>query len=204
MSNLSKKNLCSAPGPQPAAGLWRAAQDGVALIIVLILLLVITLLGLGAVRGTTVMQRITGNFYDRSVAFQAAEAGLQAAAQALPTTSVVIARTCGAGGVTCLANPFADSTLPSAGIQTVAAGSGSGQFTTAANAAGSPQYVIENMGNWPDPDSATGYNQTSNSLQYGSHGSSATVVYYRITARSGDPAAVGDRAVVTLQAVYKQ
>jgi type IV pilus assembly protein PilX len=172
---------------------------------VLVLLLVITLLGLGAVRGTTIMQRITGNFYDRSVAFQAAEAGLQAAAQVLPTTAVVIARTCGAGGVVCKANPFTDSSLPSGSIQSVATGSASGQFTVAANAAAGaqPQYVIENMGNWPDPTSATGYGQTANSLQYGSHGHSATVVYYRITARSGDPAVVGDRAVVTLQAMYK-
>jgi type IV pilus assembly protein PilX len=198
MNPMSAQPRNCSPPPAPSA------QRGIALIIVMILLVVVTLLGLGAVRGTTIMQRITGNFYDRSVAFQAAEAALQSAAQALTTTSVVIARTCGAGGVTCKANPFTDSTLASSSIQTVSTGSGAGQFTIGANAAASPQYVIENMGNWPDPDSATGYNQTANSLQYGSHGSSATVVYYRITARSGNPSTVGDRAVVTLQAMYKQ
>jgi type IV pilus assembly protein PilX len=69
--------------------------------------------------------------------------------------------------------------------------------------------VIENMGNWYDPDTDTGYNQTANSHQYGAQGTSTTAVYYRVTARSEDPASASssgtaDRAVVTLQAVIKQ
>jgi len=186
-------------------------QRGIALIVTLVLLVVVTLLGLGAVRGTTIMQRITGNFYDRSVAFQAAEAGLQAAAQKLSNSTAVIARTCAAGGVACAANPFTDSTLSSTNYQSVASGAASGQFTMAANAAVSssgtiapPQYVIEYMGLWPDYSSSNGYNQTANSNAYGNHNPSIMVPYYRITSRSADPSVVGDRAVVTLQAMYKQ
>lgn len=178
-------------------------QRGVALAVVLIILIVITLLGLGAIRGTTILQRITGNFYDRSIAFQAAEAGLLAASQSLSTTSL-IARNCGAGGVVCAANPFTDTTLPTGSIHSVTTGNGSGLFTIGANAASQPQFVIENMGTWADPNGTTGFNQTANSFQYGANGTSSTAVYYRITARSGDPAVVGDRAVVTLQAMYKQ
>jgi type IV pilus assembly protein PilX len=60
------------------------------------------------------------------------------------------------------------------------------------------------MGNWADASSSTGFNQSANSNQYGSQGKSTTSVYYRITARSGDPAKVGDRGVVVLQAMVKQ
>lgn len=177
-------------------------QRGIALIFALILLVVITLLGLGAMRGTTVMQRIMSNFYDREIAFQGAEAGLIAGAQALAGGTGTIARNCGQGGVACTSNPFSD--LPAGSIQTVATGTGNSLFTIALNAAAQPQYVIENMGTWPDPSSSTGFGQTANAAQYGAQGATTTAVYYRITARSGDPAAIGDRAVVTLQAMYKQ
>lgn len=178
----------------------RTAQRGMALAVALILLIVITLLGLAAIRGTTTQQRMTANFYDREVAFQNAEAGLRAAAAALTGSTAVIARNCGQGGVTCLANPFTDATLPANKIQTVAAAA----YTAGSTAASQPQYVIENMGSYPDPDSSTGFNQSANAAQYGAQGSTTTAIYYRITARSGDPATIGDRAVVTLQTMYKQ
>lgn len=178
----------------------RAAQRGMALAVALILLIVITLLGLAAIRGTTTQQRMTANFYDREVAFQNAEAGLRAAAAALTGNAAVIARNCGQGGVTCLANPFADAALPANKIQTVA----SAAYAAGSAAASQPQYAIENMGSYPDPDSSTGFNQSANAAQYGAQGSTTTAIYYRITARSGDPATIGDRAVVTLQTMYKQ
>src|SRR3546814_12700111 len=54
-----------------------AQQRGVALVIVLILLLVMTLLGLASMRGTLLEERMSGNLFDRSLAFQAAEAALR-------------------------------------------------------------------------------------------------------------------------------
>lgn len=178
-------------------------QQGVALVVSLILLLVITLIGITAIRLTTVQQKITANFYDRESAFQGAEATILQAAQTLGTTSAVIARTCGVNvcqksgrggqngqGGSCLANPFTDSTLPSGGIVTTSGGQ---------------QYVIENMGQYPDPTTDTGFNQTANAAQYGAQNVCGVFhIFYRITARSGDPAQVGDRAVVTLQAMYRQ
>jgi type IV pilus assembly protein PilX len=180
------------------------AQRGIALVVVLILLIVVTLLGLAAISGTTLLQKLTGNFYDRSIAFQSAEAGLQAAAQTIGTSSFTSARLCSDPSTVCAANPFTDAGLPAGSIVTVGSGTGLSQFTAGSTASSQPQYVIENMGSWSDPSSSTGYNQTANSFQYQSQGTSLTAVYYRITARSGDPAKVGDRAVVTLQAMYKQ
>jgi type IV pilus assembly protein PilX len=184
---------------------WRrAGQSGAALVVALILLVVITLVGLAAVRGTIMQQKMANNLYDRQIAFQGAEAAMRAAAAVIATNPGVIARNCQAASVVCLSNPFTDPNFPTGKIQTVATGTGVGQFTTSGVAASPPQYVVENMGNWVDTTSSTGFNQSANSQNYGAQGTSTTAVYYRITARSGDPAVVGDRAVVMLQAMIKQ
>jgi type IV pilus assembly protein PilX len=182
----------------------RGSQRGVALVVALILLIVITLVGLAAVRGTIMQQKMASNLYDRQIAFQSAEAAMRAAAQLIASTPGIVARNCQAASVVCLANPFDDPNLAASSIYTVAVGTGTGQFTAGKVAQGQPQYVVENMGNWHDPSTSTGYNQTANSAQYGAQGTSTTAIYYRITARSGDPATVGDRAVVVLQAMIKQ
>ncbi len=182
----------------------RRHQQGVALVVVLILLIVITVLGFAAIRGTVIMQRISGNFYDRSIAFQAAEAALQSAA-ALLQSGTTPDRVCAAGGGVCSANPFDTASGGFTGTPHTVPTSGVGAFTMASNATqGQPQYIIEDMGAWVDPSSNTNCNQTANAYQYGSNCTSPTVEYYRITARSGDPKVIGDRAVVTLQAMYKQ
>jgi len=126
-------------------------QRGIALIFALILLVVITLLGLGAMRGTTLMQKIMANFYDRETAFQSAEAGLRAGAAAL-TSGTTNIRNCAQGGVTCPSNPFTDS---GAAANIIDVDSSIFSFLLAAN---QPQYIIENMGTWPDPS-------TNNSTQ---------------------------------------
>lgn len=182
---------------------WPARQRGAALAVALILLVLVTLVGLAAIRGTVMQQKMASNLYDREVAFQSAEAAMRAAASVVGNNPGVVARNCQGGGVICLANPFNDPNLPAGTIQTVAAGTADGQFTTSAVAKSAPQYVVENMGNWPDPSSDTGFGQSANSHNYGAQGASTTSVYYRITARSGDPAVVGERAVVVLQAMVK-
>ena len=47
----------------------RGAQRGVTLVIVLLLLLVVTILGLTAMRGTVMQERMSGNSASRSEAF---------------------------------------------------------------------------------------------------------------------------------------
>src|SRR3546814_17172616 len=52
-------------------------QRGASLIVVLILLLVVTLLGLAALRTTILQERMSANLFDRSLSFQAAETALR-------------------------------------------------------------------------------------------------------------------------------
>lgn len=52
-------------------------QRGVVLIVALIFLVVMTMLILASVRGTVMQERMASNLYDRSLAFQAAEAALR-------------------------------------------------------------------------------------------------------------------------------
>jgi len=168
------------------------------------LLIVVALVGLAAVRGTTMQQKIASNTYDREQAFQAAEAAMRVAQALLATSPSLIARNCQAGGVVCPGNPFTDSNLPAGSIHNVDTTSSSATtFKPGAVAASAPpQYVIENMGNYTDPNGIG--NNSANMSNYGVPGKGASAIFYRITARSGDPAQVGDRAVVTLQATIKQ
>lgn len=52
-------------------------QRGAVLVVALIFLLVMTTLILASIRGTVMQERMTSNLYDRSLAFQAAEAALR-------------------------------------------------------------------------------------------------------------------------------
>ena len=60
-------------------------QKGVALIVALILLVVMTLLGLSGVRMVAFEERMTSNSYDRGLAFEGAEAALRAGEAAAQT-----------------------------------------------------------------------------------------------------------------------
>lgn len=178
----------------------RGTHRGVALVVALILLVVITLVGLAAVRGTIMQQKMSANMYDRQLAFQGAEAAMRAAAASIPSNPGDIARNCQSASVVCLANPFDDPNLPAGSIKTLS----TTQYTAGTLATGQPQYVVENMGNFQDPSANTGFNQSANSHNYGVNGGAITNIYFRVTARSGDPAQVGGRAVVVLQAMIKQ
>lgn len=64
------------------------AQRGVALVIALIFLLVLTMIGVSAMQTTTIQERMAGNVRDRNVAFQAAEAGLRDAEAELESATL--------------------------------------------------------------------------------------------------------------------
>lgn len=57
----------------------QCTQQGFVLIVALILLLVLTMLGLAAAQSTSLEERMAGNSRNHDLAFQAAEAGLNAA-----------------------------------------------------------------------------------------------------------------------------
>jgi type IV pilus assembly protein PilX len=56
---------------------FRRQQQGVVLIIALVILVLVTLVGLSTIRTTTMEERMAGNSRDRDKAFQAAEAAVQ-------------------------------------------------------------------------------------------------------------------------------
>jgi len=72
-------------------------QRGATLIVVLILLLIMTLLGLAVLRGTTLEERMTANMYDRSLGFQAAESALRQGEELAKATAVPVAAGCSNG-----------------------------------------------------------------------------------------------------------
>jgi type IV pilus assembly protein PilX len=182
--------------------LHRTQQRGVALATALILLILVVLIGLAAIRGTTTQQRMTANFYDRELAFQNAEAALRAG-EALLAAGITTAdyRACdGSSAGNCEANPFTDSNLDSDVIKTAATGT----YEAGANASGQPQFVIELICTTCTTASDPSECQSANCQSYGAQSGENSVWFYRITARSGDPEseAGAGRAAVTLQAMY--
>ncbi|HDY86393.1 hypothetical protein LCGC14_0553940 [marine sediment metagenome] len=64
-------------------------QQGVVLVISLIMLLIMTILAISSMSTTILEEKMSGNFKDRNMAFQAAEAGLRAGESYLRTTPVL-------------------------------------------------------------------------------------------------------------------
>lgn len=172
---------------------------GFALVAALLLLVVLTLVAFAGLRGTLLQQKMSAHQYDRQIAFQHAEAALRVAQSRLISHPEEIARNCQSQTVACLANPFNDPGLPKGSIHTV----DSRDFTVSQVAPGQPQYVIENMGDWIDPEQGAAEAQSANARNYGSHSESSRR-YYRITARSSDPAITDGRVLVILQATLEQ
>ncbi|WP_019591513.1 PilX N-terminal domain-containing pilus assembly protein [Thioalkalivibrio sp. ALE20] len=69
------------PTQAACANRGKQHQQGAALVVGLILLVVITLLAVAGMQNTVLQERMAGNMHDRNLAFQQAEAGLRAAAR---------------------------------------------------------------------------------------------------------------------------
>lgn len=67
----------------------RPQQSGSVLIIALVFLLAMTLIGTIAMQGTTQQERMAGNFWDRNLAFQAAEAALATGGRAITAGATI-------------------------------------------------------------------------------------------------------------------
>lgn len=74
-------------------------QRGVTLVIVLLLLIVVTLLGLAAMRGSILQERMSGNVYARGLAFQEAEGALRVAEEYLRSADPSVPASGCTGGV---------------------------------------------------------------------------------------------------------
>jgi type IV pilus assembly protein PilX len=176
------------------------AQRGVALVVALILLLVATLLGLAASRGTALQERMSSNSYDRSLAFQRSESALRAAEQAI----TIDWRIASLGGIDCSAlncpvYPANSFTGTSASWQNV----GADWDINNALTPDVPQYHIAFMGTGP-AEGDLGQSQSAGSYNYGGTPPPDTVAYYRVTARSSSPTSLNGRSIVVLQSTVKR
>lgn len=168
------------PSPRPASP---QRQAGVALVVALILLVIMTLVGLSALRTVTLEEKMTAQTFDRSLSFQAAEAALreaEALVEASPPTPAALAAClagiCGAPDASATER-WADTSF-----------TGWQDATAVANGPISitPQYIVEYLGNtFP--------------CQPGTPSAGNDCKRYRITARSN---AGNDRAAVMLQSIF--
>jgi len=163
-------------------------QRGVALLVVLMLLLVMTLLGLASLRGSIMEERMSANLFDRSLMFQAAEAALREGEDFAANTKPGQYTAACTNGLCTAPTTTADVTFVNRWLldnppykTTTAVTSGSLVVT--------PGYFIEYMGsapNWPGCD-------RENPIQAGCLGPR-----YRVTARATAPG----RSQVILQSSF--
>jgi type IV pilus assembly protein PilX len=154
-------------------------QQGVALIVSLILLVLMTLVGLAGIRLVTKEERMVAQVYDRSLALQAAESALREAEGLIDTA-------CQLSGSLLVCGDLVTATVPrwvsssfsvSNWAEATAVGSGNSQIT--------PRYFVEYLGgNFP----CSLLNVAGSNCKR-----------YRITARAS---AGSDRAAVVLQSIY--
>jgi len=85
------------------------AQRGVSLIVSLILLVIVTLLALGSMRGVVLQTRMSGTTHDRSLAFQAAEAALRTSERRAATLSTADFPGAGCANGLCVQPVLADT-----------------------------------------------------------------------------------------------
>ncbi|KAA0694955.1 hypothetical protein DT594_08770 [Halopseudomonas laoshanensis] len=176
-------------------------QSGAALLVALIMLLVSTLLGLASIRGTTLNEKMSSNMYDRSLSYQAAESALRAAEVALQADTTL--------GIDCTninerCPPIPENTFSMSDVDGWENVDASYLVNEDLLGDSSPQYYIEKMG---EVGGSAGLGQDSdprcNSYNPPSGCIPPPAAQFRITARSGVPAADG-RSVVALQITVKQ
>jgi type IV pilus assembly protein PilX len=175
-------------------------QRGVALVVSLILLLVATIVGLAASRGTLLQERMSSNSFDRSLAFQRAESALRAAEGAIATSWLITnlgGEDCSAVG--CALVPTNAFTGTNSTWKDVA----SAFDVNDSNTPGIPQYYVQYMGDGSATDDY-GTSQNSENNGYGGGTNPSNAAYYRVTGRSSDPSSLGGRSIVVLQTTVKR
>jgi type IV pilus assembly protein PilX len=178
------------------------AQRGVALVVALILLVMVLLIGLAGSRGALLQERMSANMYDRSLAFQRAESGLRAAEGAITNDWKITdlgGMDCSPGVALCPIVPADTFTATSANWIDVDA---TYDVNTAVTP-DTPQFQVELVGTG-SADNSLGLQANADYSNYGSSYPPDNVAYYRVTARSSNPATVGDRSTVVLQTTVKR
>lgn len=167
-------------------------QAGVALVVALLLMIVATLTGLAGIRNSALQESMAGNLYDRSLAMQAAEAALAAAANALSSGPANSLDCSPDVAIPCRVVPANAFTGTDGDWRAVPA-----EFilNDGLQAGLTPQFHIQ----WVGAQNVPLTGQAANCLQYGTSGCpEARFNIYRITARSDNPTLNNGRAIVVL------
>ena len=184
-------------------------QRGITLAIVLIMLLIITVLGVASIRGATTQERMTGNFYDRTLAMQAAESALRAGFRLVTESNtppdVAINCTESTEG-RCAAVPVTAFT----GGTAADGWSNAAKINTDLSASSSPQYLIQKIALIQN---GAGSSSTDDAFDLGigyrDRGiPTSTTSIYRIIARSRVPTSDSNnddsaRSIVVLSAIAR-
>lgn len=158
-------------------------ERGAALIVALIFLVVLTLLGVGAMRTTNLQERMAGSLRDSNLAFQAAESGLREGEQVLQQATVPLFS--GTGGMLQMQEDAGQASF----WKTYDWAGNSVATATIPGVAAAPRYVIEELPPVP---------LEGGSLRFGAL---PEVGFYRVTARAVGGTA---EAVSVLQVTYRR
>lgn len=181
----------------------RSSQQGIALAVSLILLVLVTFIGLASMRGTILQERMSANLYDRELSFQVAETALRAAEIAISNNPDIAVL----NGVDCRHNaavPVQCPIVPANTWTTDSANWNNVDATMLVNTSlflGTPQYHVAWIGEDSEEEDL-GQQRSANSTQYGGSGGVRTLNVYRVTVRSAQGVGTGS-ALVVLQSVVR-
>ncbi len=167
----------------------RAVQNGSALIVALVFMLLLTIVGVGAMQSVTLQERMAGNTRDMNTAFQSAEASLRAAEGVLG--GAVVGPSNGANGLYkyCEVGTSGPACSPdwrnrySAGWAT-RGGTAMGQVSA------QPQYIVEELNPIDDPNSGLDSDVEKEKIQF-----------YRVIARGFG---VSDNTMVVIETRWRR
>jgi type IV pilus assembly protein PilX len=173
-------------------------QRGAVLIVALIFLVVMTMLILASIRGTVMQERMASNLYDRSLAFQAAEAALREGERfVLETAPKPTAAGCDTSGNCSEPDPAQIPAWQDEDNWETAhsVGDGHDHVIEIGDLPVPPQFLVELLADdMPEVNLCASTAIDPDAPCYGG----PEGLRYRITARSGE----AGRAVVILQSVY--
>lgn len=175
----------------------KSRQQGAALLVALVILLIMTLLGVTTLQTTSLDEKMAGNSWDQNSAFQAAEAALRDAenqlASIVNTSNYTATGGTSSNGLYALGgsptNPFASANWT--GTNSLAYGSSTGK-TALPNVGAQPRYYIEARGTIGETNisgimaAGSGYGQSSGA---------GTVYGFRIVTRGIGRNAAGNTQV---------
>jgi len=183
----------------------RLRQQGAALLVSLIILMLVSLLGINSIRSTTLQERMSANILDRAVVFQSAESVLRAAEIHFVNDPRLNAH----NGIDCQPGQPVCDIVPAEHSPNWRNLPNPPNLNTHLPPTGTAQYHVAYLGQVTEAAAdELGQNLSALNLQYG--GAEATGInlsnVYRITVRTHNPNVVGEgdgRAFVMLQSIIR-